>query len=529
MSIRYLMKRGSCTCKPVDGKFIMVIYYKQNCKRQIFHLLSYLEEFSSMGVDTIEFDPSGSFDEIENSKENYLLFSNMMPRDLTRNRGIIRNMKEKFRSLRLNIVFGGTLFYITDNEDLLRHLPEITHICVGKGEAFLKELIEKRLPGGVYYGKNFPLIEHYLIKEKYLKKISRALITFDDNRCKWGKCKFCHHTPAEIRRKRVSVETLLKEVLYYYEFGLKEFYFYDNEMDPKKLYEFLGLFFDKIGPDPEISFRIFGVRADSDFSIIKGVLWRPHLIEEVSIGVEFYSQTLLDLYNKGVTKAQIDETIQTFLDLGATVNVYLLFGVPGARAKHIEGTRSFIDKYDGNINYFPSFFRLSSDIPHYRERASFRVKTGDPYKISEMVGGKTLPPTSTESAPPTRVLLTSSHSLLRSTQCPHSCRIARCHSFRCHAGAYFSSTAVIASNAGSPVSAPMKSMDSTATSGFGLTHSIRYSRSLSTPVRPLARSVRALFSCRQGRSPGAGSPQYQTSCPPTTGNCTAEPSSRFIT
>ena len=48
----------------------MVIYYKQNCKRQIFHLLSYLEEFGSMGVDTIEFDPSGSFDEIENSKEN---------------------------------------------------------------------------------------------------------------------------------------------------------------------------------------------------------------------------------------------------------------------------------------------------------------------------------------------------------------------------------------------------------------------------------------------------------------------------
>ncbi len=373
----------------------MIIYYKRDCKRQTLYLLSYIEEYSRKKFETKEFDPEGSFDEIENTENSYVLFSNMMPRDLTRNTGIISKMKEKFGTLRINVVLGGTLFLITNNQDVLENLPEVTHVCVGKGETFLKELIEDGLPRGIYHGKDFPQVEHYRIKERYLHKMTRILITFDDSRCTWNKCKFCHHNPSERSRKRVDAKTLVDDVAYYRQLGLKEFYFYDNLLDPGKFYDFLRLLYEKIGPDPDISFRIFGARIDSDFSIVKSVLWKSNLIDGVSLGAEFYSQALLNLYNKGITKEQIDKAIKTFLDLGASVGAYLLFGVPGERTEHIEETRSFVEKYGETIIYIPSFFRLSPDMPLYEERASFKIQAGPPYKINEMVGGDTLPPSDT--------------------------------------------------------------------------------------------------------------------------------------
>jgi len=124
----------------------MLIYYKQNCKRQTLFLLSYLEEYGCVPFKTRAFDPTGTLDEIENSEDNYILFSNIMPRDLTLNIRIIERIKNKFSKLKINIVLGGTLFSILHNREALEHIPGITHICEGKGEEFIKELIENRLP-----------------------------------------------------------------------------------------------------------------------------------------------------------------------------------------------------------------------------------------------------------------------------------------------------------------------------------------------------------------------------------------------
>ena len=374
----------------------MIIYYKQNCKRQTLFLLSYLEEYGCVPFETRAFDPTGTLDEIENSEDNYILFSNIMPWDLTLNTRIIERIKNKFSKLRTNIVLGGTLFSILHNRQVLEHIPGITHICEGKGEEFIKELMENRLPPGLYHSKDFPPIEHYLLKPKYLSKITTMPITFDDNRCTWNRCKFCHHSSGRIKRKRISADRLVDDVVYYYNFGIKEFYFYDNELNPAKLYDFLGLLYAKIGPAPDITFWIFGVRANEDFSIIKPLVWRKDLFKEIAIGVEFYTQSMLDLYDKGITTSQIDESIQRFLDIGTNVHVYLLFGAPGERMGDLEGTKSFIEKYGDSIFCRPSFFRLSSNIPVYKERDRFGIETAGFYKLNEMIGGDTLPPINTK-------------------------------------------------------------------------------------------------------------------------------------
>ena len=374
----------------------MIVYYKQNCKRQTLFLLSYLGEYGYVPFETRAFDPKGTLDEIENSEDNYILFSNIMPRDLTLNTMIIERIKNNFSKLKINIVLGGTLFSILHNRQVMDYIPGISHICEGKGEGFLKELVEKRLPPGVYHSEDFPPIEHYVMKQKYLSKVSLMLITFDDNRCTWNRCKFCHHRSGQIRRKGISADRLVDDVVTYHRFGINHFYFYDNDLDPNKLHDFLGLLHEKIGPDPDIAFWIFGIRADHDFSMIKPLVWRKDLLREIAIGAEFYSQHMLDLYNKGITTSQIDECVQTFLDMGADVHAYFLFGAPGELAMHLKETRAWIEKHRDDVFIRASFFRLSTEMAMFGERNRFKIETGDFYKINEIKGGETLPPIDTK-------------------------------------------------------------------------------------------------------------------------------------
>ena len=356
-------------------------------------MLSYLEEFCAKGFETQAFDPLGSLEEIENSGNNYILLSNMMARDLDNSIRILKKLKSNFKILHINIVMGGTLFLVVEKQDVMKYVPGVTHICEGHGENFLKALVENKLPGGIYYGKDFPQIPHYLLKKKYLRKMRRVLVTFDDNRCSWRKCRFCHHlSSAEIKREAAGVETIVETIEHYYASGAKEFYFFDNELNPQKFYRFLCLLHERIGPAQDISFRIFGARATSDFSILNDILWKPGLIEEVSIGVEFYSQDLLDLYQKGITREDINSSMQTFLDFGTNVNAYLLFGVPGSRTRHIEDVRSFIEKYGDKLTYLLSFFRLSSDLRLFKDKEDFRIEVTEPYKMNELIGGEGLPP-----------------------------------------------------------------------------------------------------------------------------------------
>jgi len=375
----------------------MIIYYAKGCSKTIYHLLSYLDQFSSAEYETRRFDPKGNLDEIENSGDNYLLLSAVVPRHLVEWLAVLERLRRKVGDLKINVVLGGSLFYVLDVEDAVRQLPGVTHACEGNGEEFLKTLVEKRLPPGAYRGKQFGRIQHYRLTPKYLKHLSRLfdylLISFDDNRCRWRRCLFCHHQNAdELTRNVVPVDQVVDDVAYYYEHGFRDFYFYDNELNPRKLNSFLARVKHVIGPDPRLVFRVFGMRVTSIPLIDPGEIWRPGLISELSIGVEFYSQDLLDTFGKGITIEQIDRAIEVLQGWGIPSELYLLLAVPGFRTTHYEDICRLIGKYGSRVKFRPSFFRLTAGTPIYEMRDRFGIERQTPYVVSELAGGGDLPP-----------------------------------------------------------------------------------------------------------------------------------------
>ncbi len=378
----------------------MIIYYAKGCSKTIYYLLSYLEQFSSAEYETRRFDPKGNLDEIENSSDNYLLLSAVIPRHLIGWLAVVERLRQKFGRLKINVVVGGSLFYILDIEDAVRKLPGVTHVCEGNGEEFLKTLVEKRLPPGAYRGKQFGRIQHYRMSATYLKHLSRLLddllISFDDNRCRWRRCLFCHHQNAEeLTRNVIAVDQVVDDVAYYYEQGFREFYFYDNELNPRKLNSFLGLVKQVIGPDPKLIFRIFGMRVTSIPFIAPEEIWHPELLGELSIGVEFYSQDLLDAFGKGITIGQIDRAIELLLGWGIPGELYLLLAAPGFRTTHYNDICRLIGKYGSRLRYRPSFFRLTAGTPIYEQRDRFGIESQEPYYVNELSEGQALPPVRT--------------------------------------------------------------------------------------------------------------------------------------
>lgn len=378
----------------------MTIYYAKRCSKTIHHLLSYLEHFCTVPYETCRFEPKGNLDEIENSEDNYLLLSAVIPRQLKDWLAVVERLRQKFGQLKLNVVIGGSLFYIVDIEDAVRQLPGVTHVCEGNGEEFLKTLVEKRLPPGAYRGKQFGRIQHYRLTPKYLKHLSPLfddiLISFDDNRCRWRKCLFCHHQNAdEMTRNVIPVDQVVQDVAYYYEHRFREFYFYDNELNPKKLNSFLTRVKEVIGPDPKLIFRIFGMRVTSIPLIEPQLMWHPKLLGELSIGVEFYSQDLLDAFGKGITIEEIDRAIGLLLAWGIPAELYLLMAAPGFRTTHYQDICRLINKYDSQVRYRPSFFRLTAGTPIHEHRDRFGIESQAPYLLNELSGGQGLPPVRT--------------------------------------------------------------------------------------------------------------------------------------
>jgi hypothetical protein len=139
-------------------------------------------------------------------------------------------------------------------------------------------------------------------------------------------------------------------------------------------------------------FRIFGMRVTSIPLIDPQLFWHPGLLGELSIGVEFYSQDLLDGFGKGITIEEIDRAIDLLLKLGVPSELYLLLAAPGFRSRHYADICTLLRRYGSRLKYRPSFFRLTAGTPIYDQRDSFGIERLAPYLINELSGGEGLPP-----------------------------------------------------------------------------------------------------------------------------------------
>ncbi len=358
----------------------------------IYYLLSYLIKYSRINFESkIVF--SNTLVQIGNSPENYLLISVTTLRDFYNLNEVIKLLRSTFRKIKFNIILGGSANNFVNNNDILEYYPEISHICVGKGEEVLKTVIEKKLRRGIYYAKDFDSNKPSVVNKKYRLKNS-VFLTFNDLRCSWNKCLFCHQISKSVYPVK-SPHELASNVEYYInECGYKNFFFFDNSLNLVLLKEFLEILYQKGYAKHKLNFELFGLRANSQIEVLKGILdrWQPAPIWTGSWGVEFYEQTVLDRYKKGVELLNIDESLDFFHRYKIKNNVYLLFGLPLVTDKQLKSLELFMKKYQDKINeYRINFFLLTKSLRIYAQRSEFGIKEGRYYTLRDYLPQYNLP------------------------------------------------------------------------------------------------------------------------------------------
>lgn len=363
--------------------FIMKIYYFEN--KILKYLFSYLKEYSSVDFELVCLKNTLDVAKIENNEANYIFFSNFLLDDIILMNSFIEVFRFSFKKIRFNIVCGGGAHYCIDNQELRGYYPEIGHVCVGKGENFLVELIEGHLGKGIYFAKQFGRLKRYRVHRDF-KLNSPVLITFADNRCDWGKCFFCHQQADHVM-PIASAQELADDIDYYTkDCGYTEYIFYDNNLRPDRLQQLLTILYDRGYKDIPIDFDIFGMRVDSGIEILEDILikWGEMPISQAQWGVEFYNQDILDLYNKNITLAQIDKSIDFFYKFGINNNLNFLLGLPLISSKNIEHLYNYIMDISPKVAVFlTAFFVLSRGVKLFDKQDQFGIRVKNNYTLQD--------------------------------------------------------------------------------------------------------------------------------------------------
>jgi hypothetical protein len=360
----------------------MVIYYFE--QDTVKYLLSYLDSYSIAKYETVSLNGAG-LAAIDNTAENYLLCSATAIDDLPLLLRLLHSLRKGYDRLKLQVVCGGALYSMLDTCEMLQTFAEITHICVGKGEEFLLHLIEKQLPAGIYNARDFPNIRPYVVSAKY-RLNKTVLLTFQDNRCSWGRCLFCHHQARHLRPIQSPRDVAMEVDYYVNTCGYENFFFYDNHLNPDYLSNFLELLYEWGFHRKTIRFYLFGIRADMDLEALKPILerWNPSPVVGGAWGVEFYDQEILNLYRKNIRLAQIDHALQFFSNYGIVNDLYLLLGLPGVRNRHIDNLQRFVDTVHAQVGIFrTSLFLLSDSLQIFPKLDQFGIRLKEAYTLRD--------------------------------------------------------------------------------------------------------------------------------------------------
>jgi radical SAM superfamily enzyme YgiQ (UPF0313 family) len=375
-------------------KNIFVIPGKKIVQPQMTSLISYLYN-DLPDINSIKLNVGiKEYSDVTNNEETYVVFSLCDTKDFIPFNNFIYDIRENMSEIKFNIVVGGTFIEYIDLDDFKEVYYEVTHICVGKGEAFFKKLILDGLEQGTYYAEDFGKIPHYQYNNKLLKYAGMAFITFNDNRCSWNKCAFCHHNPKKNVRKINSVEQVVEDIhKYKLENNINTIYIYDNETTIDNLVPFLELLRKK-DYYRELKFEIFGMRVSNSYDELDKILnqWNYNPFKEIAWGVEFFDDEILDLYKKGITTIQIVNSLKFFHNIGTRNVAYILLGMPLVRNSNIKNLLTLQEKYDCFIDeYRASFFRLSNKIDVYRNQEKYQIIPGDHYTIGDLLDIDELP------------------------------------------------------------------------------------------------------------------------------------------
>jgi len=272
---------------------------------------------------------------------------------------LFAQIKEKFPNLTL--VIGGP-HISTIRKQVLEECPAIDFGVVLEGEETIVELIEGREPKeikGLYFREG-DSIEYTgdrpfttdLDKVKWPKYEKYNFAHYDmtipivtSRGCPYN-CTYCPVKNAIGRQFRYrSAKNVIEEIAYWYEKGIRNFHFWDDNftMVHDRIFEICNLI--KLNGWRDLSISVpNGVRADRvNYKMLAKM--KSVGFDMLSFGVESASNKVLQNLRKGETIEVIEQGIKDACDLGYQVFLYFVIGSPGETWEDFEASLALATKY----------------------------------------------------------------------------------------------------------------------------------------------------------------------------------------
>jgi hypothetical protein len=266
------------------------------------------------------------------------------------------------------IIVGGALLNIIKHPEQLLKYFTIDHICVGKGERFIKYLCEGESIDKVYYENN-PVSQFDILmdNEKCFWAL-RELNLLLNYRCRWSKCLFCHHGHDE-PGKNLNASQLGKTFELVRRGGLiRKLNILDSDLD-------IGFFVENILEDEQLMLQlekifVFGIRCDSRLTDLKRYIERyQNVTFRMNFGLEFVTQFFIDLYQKGYDLDRFLSRYDFLFSNGFTnLNrwMYCLVGMPLMNTAYYRKLSNFIGKYK-QVGFNMSYFLMNDAVaPNFK-------------------------------------------------------------------------------------------------------------------------------------------------------------------
>jgi radical SAM superfamily enzyme YgiQ (UPF0313 family) len=367
--------------KQLKNMRIYILKDKERSQNPIYYILSYLKQYSKLKFETITISIENIKD-IKKSQNDFFLFSFSSIKKYINLLDIINELRGN--NIHINIVIGGTAIGFFDHKNLMKLFPEIKYVVIGVGEDLIKQILEGKIKPGIYDERQSGIIYSYYLEEEYYDKINENcfLLMMEGNRCP-NKCAFCQKSLV-IKRKKRNENFLLFEIKKLYSKGIKYYYIYDNYLNHNKFKQLLFLCIKEGLHD--IKFTSTGAHVSVDYlKVYKDIkeVWEQETgykfpLESIGLGVEFYSQKILDLYNKNSYLWQIDRAIDQFNELGIYFSAYIINGLPGVTEKDFFQHKEWLEKRCNDIPKIGfNYFRLSSKTEVFKNKEKFNLEIKD--------------------------------------------------------------------------------------------------------------------------------------------------------
>lgn len=297
-------------------------------------------------------------------------------------------------------IFGGKDCSGAFAYDLLKNMDFVDFVGISECEVTVDSLLEhiedegkefcnvvfRDKQGGIIKAKSRPNVSinslpfpQYDFKDFPVGKREIILPIEFGRGCPWKRCTFCPDESYNILCQAKKSERIRSEMDHYQSISkdLRNFFILDSDAlkDPGTIIELSGYLEGK-----NLNFIYAEFRAERmDRKVLAAVKRFGNWVSNFQIGIETFSDRVLQLMNKGVTALKNMEVLKAAAELGAPVQFNLFTCFPRMREEDLKENLRVMDLsrhilVSENIQIYPGEFYLPSDCPVFLHADDYGLK-----------------------------------------------------------------------------------------------------------------------------------------------------------